>query len=82
MANIYLKIWNADTNEDEELEVSTNEIDNLLDEEIIDIDALSYAMNAEEFEKVMDEFWGKTFTCGEFVERYIERTGERIVIEA
>lgn len=83
MANIYLKIWNADTNEDEEREFFTSEIDELMDAEIIDTDALGYAMkDTAAFAEVMDELDGKAYTYGEIVERYIERTGERIVIEA
>ena len=43
---IYIQFWNADTDEWEWREFSTDEVDELMQLEIIDCDSLGYAMGA------------------------------------
>lgn len=81
--NIYIEMWNADTNEWEWREFSTKEIDELMEMGIIDEDTLGYAMkDLETFESIFEEMdaENRPFTFCEFVERYIKSTGEEIRI--
>ena len=84
MKSIYVKFWNPDTNEDEWRVFYTSEIQSLYDLGIIDEDGIGYAMkNQEAFDSVMLELAEKQggFTLQDFVERYIDMTGEEIRIE-
>ena len=79
---IYLKIWNPETDETEERPFYTSEVEDLIDAEIIDDDMLGAAMkNVEAFTEVMRELEGTAYTYEDIVNAYIEKTGERVVID-
>lgn len=83
---IYIQFWNADTDEWEWREFSTDEVDELMQLEIIDCDSLGYAMGVDQdaFEAAllhMTEL-NRAFSYKDFVDYYLSITDKEIRINA
>lgn len=82
---IYIQFWNADTAEWEWREFATSDIPELMELEIIDTDALGYAMDDQAaFDKVTDAMIEarEPWTYERMVNTYLENTDHEIRIKA
>ena len=81
----FLRFWNAEKDETEEIPFSTSEIDWMMEKEMIDTDSLGYAMNDHEaFEKALLHMTesNRAWKYSEFVDLYLSLTDKPLIIEA
>ena len=81
----FLRIWNADKNETENVPFDTSEIDWMMEEEMIDNDMIGFAMNdADAFERALLHMTesNRAWKYSEFIDLYLGLTDKPLIIEA
>jgi hypothetical protein len=85
MKKIYIQFWDADRDEWEWREFSTSDVDELMEREIIDTDALGYAMDDQAaFDGALEKMTeaGGVWSYERFCNAYLDLTDHEIRIKA